>query len=287
MPASPRRSARRQSRPVRCSTSSMPLIPGIHRSVRITPGCSRFRISSAAAPESAETYSTPSRFSIAPRIFRFIATSSTSSARPEQQTGTALSGSFSETGSGLRSLNSIPFRWMENTVPLPASLSTSMEPPMRSTSRCEITRPRPVPSASRLRCCLNGTNSSRTSCGDIPGPVSRTASRRFPRPGPAAVKSAKSVTPPERVNLKALPRIFTITCRNRLRSNFTNSGNSGESSSRNVRFLLRADGMKILPIPSRNSARSRNSGTISIFSASSLERSSTSLTSSSSEVPAL
>ena len=61
---------------------------------------------------------------------------------------------------------------MRNSVPLPISLSKPMSPPIAVMMRCEIARPRPVPTPIGL-VVKNGVNRRCLVSADMPAPVSR------------------------------------------------------------------------------------------------------------------
>ena len=68
---------------------------------------------------------------------------------------------------------------MRKVEPFFCSLSTEIVPPIRSTRRFEIARPRPVPPKRRVvdaSTWLNEVKSRSIRSGGIPMPVSRTAS---------------------------------------------------------------------------------------------------------------
>ena len=66
----------------------------------------------------------------------------------------------------------------EKVLPLPGVLSTPMAPPINSTSRAQMARPRPVPPYFRvveLSACSNGRKIADCLSAGMPMPVSRTS----------------------------------------------------------------------------------------------------------------
>ncbi len=169
-------------------------------------------------------------------------------------------------------------------------------PPSSFASSRDMESPNPVPpnlrlvepsacwKASNMRCCFSG---------GIPRPVSTTARESVffgsnpddfsaaPSPG----RSILSETVPFSVNLKALERKFLSTCSTRFRSVWIESGRPFPIKTSNVRPLLDATGSKVCRIPSLTSLRGISSTSRSIFPASTLERSRTSLISESKSEP--
>lgn len=96
----------------------------------------------------------------------------------------------------------------EKVVPLPSSLDTCSVPCIKSTSRLQMARPRPVPPYLRVveaSACMNCSKSELSFCGGIPMPVSSTLIWRMP-----AVLFVRSIetrvrTEPCSVNLTELP----------------------------------------------------------------------------------
>ena len=67
-------------------------------------------------------------------------------------------------------------------LPTPGSLSSRICPPINSTSRSEMVRPRPVPPCLRvvdMSAWVKGRKSLPTCSGVMPMPVSRTEKRSF------------------------------------------------------------------------------------------------------------
>ena len=125
--------------------SSSPSIPGIRWSrIAIWYGCpadaaARSRSSAVGASNTASG-SMSHAVSWLTRISRLVALSSTTSTR--------MPASEVETDGG--ELRRTPGteangKANQNRLPIPASLSTPIRPPMPSTSRCEMARPRPEP----------------------------------------------------------------------------------------------------------------------------------------------
>ncbi len=121
----------------------------------------------------------------------------------------------------------------QNRLPLPGALSTRNSPPIRSTRRLHMNRPRPVPpkrrevdasawvKPSKMRCCCSAL---------MPMPVSATSTRRRTRWASCARRRKLTRTCPRAVNFSALPaRLMRICCRRR-RSPTTALGSSGSMS---------------------------------------------------------
>ena len=101
-----------------------------------------------------------------------------------------------------------------NAEPSPGDERTEMVPFMASTSWREIVRPSPVPPNNFRVSSFPCVNSSKIRCcspSDMPMPESLTVIRSFP----SSASLALMPTPPDGVNLMALPQRFSNTCRNR------------------------------------------------------------------------
>ncbi|CFP59841.1 Uncharacterised protein [Bordetella pertussis] len=109
----------------------------------------------------------------------------------------------------------VSLRSTETVVPTPGALRMTSVPPINSTRRRLMDRPRPVPGAGPASAlpptCENGLNSCRWSASLMPQPVSLTLNCTC-----AASPSGRAVTArttwPSVVNLMALPTRFESTC---------------------------------------------------------------------------
>ncbi|MNO92474.1 hypothetical protein D3C76_840520 [compost metagenome] len=106
-------------------------------------------------------------------------------------------------------------RLIQNSEPWPLRLSTPISPPICSTRRLEITRPRPVPPACRdseLSAWLKAWNRVRRSVSLRPMPVSRTLMRSCARSSFSSSSIARTAMLPSWVNLMALLTRLVSTC---------------------------------------------------------------------------
>src|SRR5262245_8675478 len=106
----------------------------------------------------------------------------------------------------------------QKVLPTDSVLSTAIVPPIRSTRRCVIARPRPVPPYFRdtdASTCVNASKMVATRADGMPMPVSRTVHERSTIPGErgCGVLLTDTSTEPSSVNLIALPTRFTSTWR--------------------------------------------------------------------------
>ena len=102
-------------------------------------------------------------------------------------------------------------------LPWPGWLLTSTRPPISSTSRCVIARPRPVPPKRRVidtSACTNSWNRPAICSALMPMPVSCTDRRSATRSGvqPSGSVSTTRRTWPAGVNLTALDSRLASTC---------------------------------------------------------------------------
>ena len=120
-------------------------------------------------------------------------------------------------------------------LPPPGRPSTSINPPICSSSCLHIARPRPVPGARSCPStanCSNGMNSVGRILSVIPGPSSSTPKRTV-----ASDSSVHNTTSPRKLNLMALERRLWSTCRTRCGSIVSRAGSAGSSRSRNCNRL--------------------------------------------------
>jgi hypothetical protein len=120
-------------------------------------------------------------------------------------------------------------------VPRPSSLCSTSSPPIRATSRWQITSPRPVPPKRRVVLASAWVKPWKIRpwfSGAMPMPVSRTAIATATRPGPARVQRSETTTWPCWVNLMALPARLTSTWRRRRASPMRRGGTAGSMSNR-------------------------------------------------------
>ena len=180
------------------------------------------------------------------------------------------------------------FSGRKNRKWAPCSSSGSMDivPPMPSTSRFEITRPRPVPPYFLV---VEGSpwtkgRKSRPACSaEMPIPVSRTSTlRRHCLPSPGRM-SPRTETSPFEVNFRAFPMILPKTWRILRESPETDEGTCPVRSILNRRFFCRALGRKLSRMLFQNSGKSKGASSKLSFPASILEKSRRSLISLSSD----
>ncbi|MNG74491.1 hypothetical protein D3C79_329720 [compost metagenome] len=210
---------------------SMPSISGICQSTNITRnGCSAAvarKASRATPPQAAATGESPAKRSMSARIWRAAALSSTTSTRaPASSAGTTLrcGCAFSPTPS--QTLN-------ENVLPLPAWESTAIVPPISSTRRLQMARPRPVPPYWRvveLSAWAKAWKSRPDCSGVMPMPVSCTRTWSCILPPVRPRLRITMVTWPCSVNFTALLTKLRTICPRRSGSPTSMSGMSGAVS---------------------------------------------------------
>ncbi len=194
----------------------------------------------------------------------------------------AGAGSWPASGSPRHTL-----KW--NVLPMPFSLSTSISPPIISTSFLLMLNPRPVPPYFRvveLSACENAVKSRAVSSGSMPIPVSRTEKcRTVPsaRRSPGLTESSIS---PRSVNLTAFDMRFRSTCPSRSGSPFHRRGMPGGTRSRNSSPLSETRCPIRGPRLASTSSRSKSTRSMEILPASIFEKSRISLMMPSSEMPA-
>ncbi len=158
----------------------------------------------------------------------------------------------------------------QKLAPAPGALSTVMRPPMRSTMRCEMASPSPVPPCRRVAppsACSNSWKMRACASGAIPMPVSRT--RNVTVSG-ALPGSTVTETPPVSVNFTALPARFISTWRNRAPSPTTSAGSRSSTKDAISISLAWARGASnstasSISVASRNGRASRSSLPASIL----------------------
>ncbi|PMQ08393.1 hypothetical protein JaAD80_27185 [Janthinobacterium sp. AD80] len=165
--------------------------------------------------------------------------------------------------------------------PLPSSLFTLSSPPIRSTMRRQMARPSPVPPYLRLVLLSPWEKASKMcscSTAPMPMPVSRTENSSVTLAASSLALRMDSTTSPSLVNLTALPTRLIRICSRRSASPISSGGTPGSStktgSTPRAQALL-ASSTPTLP-SMRSSWKRRCSSTI--WPASILEKSSTSLT---------
>ncbi len=148
---------------------------------------------------------------------RFTATSSTSNRRSGASRAGASAGSASTGSASARGRVSSN----QKVAPSPGVLSQPRVPPISSTMRLQMARPRPVPPYWReteASAWVKRSNRWSTCSRVTPMPLSLTAMRRR-SPSPCAGPWVTvTVTPPAAVNLMALERKFSSTWRMRVAS---------------------------------------------------------------------
>ena len=168
------------------------------------------------------------------------------SVRCAPQPGMACFRRWRSAASVLRSISRLPLRsvrwpWMSPTAfssgmsnqkvePRPGCESTPMVPPIRSTMRLQMTRPRPVPPYRRvveLSAWLKGWNRRCTLAAAMPMPVSRTSKRSscWLRVSPRRITCR--LIEPRSVNFSALLMRLLRICRSRTGSPRTASRTLG------------------------------------------------------------
>ncbi|MCY1523049.1 hypothetical protein D9M68_579320 [compost metagenome] len=118
-------------------------------------------------------------------------------------------------------------RLIQNSEPSPGLLVTPISPPICSTRRLEITRPRPVPPAWRvieLSAWLKAWNRLRSSSSARPMPVSCTLMRSWARSALSSSTMARTTMVPLWVNLMALLTRLVRICLSRCGSPISDSG---------------------------------------------------------------
>ncbi len=118
-------------------------------------------------------------------------------------------------------------------LPSPGALSRVIAPPMSDTRRAQMVSPSPVPPYSRvveLSACEKASNTRWCFSRGMPMPVSRTDTTRDASSPSAAVMRALRVTSPRWVNLTALERRLSATCRSRPGSPRARRGSVGARS---------------------------------------------------------
>ncbi len=109
----------------------------------------------------------------------------------------------------------------EKTLPLSTSLVTQIRPPINSTRRLEIVRPNPEPPNRRVveeSAWVKRSNTRPSFSLAMPMPLSETVNRKAVGTETSWSGSTFKETPPDSVNLIALPSRLRSTCRSRVGS---------------------------------------------------------------------
>ena len=170
----------------------------------------------------------------------------------------------------------------EKVEPMPGVEVTSILPCIRSMMRLEIARPRPVPPKRRLiesSACENSPNSLPMCSGAMPMPVSRTQHSIVAAPAFWCRQRAPISIAPVSVNLIALTARLSMTCCNRAGSPTSMGGKPGSVTARMARPFSAAFAATMLTAWSSKAAGENGIDSSSILPASSLEKSSRSLSS--------
>lgn len=162
----------------------------------------------------------------------------------------------------------------QKVEPTPGSDSTPMRPPIRSTMRLEIARPRPVPPYSRVveaSAWVKAWNSRPCASFGMPMPVSRTSKRNRCCAAVSPMRRRVTVTEPRSVNLTELLTRLPSTWRSRTGSPRTGRRTEGSICRYMRRPLLCAGRSISCMTPSSSSRRLKLVVSSSSLSASSLE----------------
>ena len=138
---------------------------------------------------------------------------------------------------------------MRTEVPTPGVLSSAIDPPISSTRRFEMARPRPVPPRcldAGASACTNGWKRRAWSSGEMPMPVSVTVISSCSRPARSPRRTARIATLPVPVNLTALPARFRSTCRRRTGSQVWAGAISGSTDHSSVSPFCLAASAKVI-----------------------------------------
>ena len=145
----------------------------------------------------------------------------------------------------------------QKSVPRPVSEDTPMRPPINSTMRLQIARPRPVPPYRRVveaSAWLKAVNSRSTASGRMPMPVSRTSKRSWCCAADSPMRWTCTDTEPFSVNFTALLIKLPSTWRRRTGSPRTGRRTPG-SRCRYRRRPLASAGRSISRITFSSSSR--------------------------------
>ncbi len=181
-------------------------------------------------------------------------------------------------------------------LPWSGTLSTLTAPPSRCAISRVMDRPSPVPPYLRLvvpSACWNAPKMVSRCCSGIPIPVSRTrkaTTAPWPRTpagtSSSAAGSMRSSTLPRSVNFTAFDSRLRSTCRSRESSVSRSAGAPGAVVTVKSRLFCIVIGRKVASTYSMSRFSSTRSGLMSIFPASTLDRSRMSLISCSRSEPA-
>ena len=208
-----------------------PSMPGMNRSSRMTSNSSPALISaSAASADSTSRTLIDQRDSCAERMRRFVALSSTISARLPPRSIGCLTGTDTRDEAGAVCSRTASL----NVEPWPGfpELSAMSDPSIASARRLLMARPRPVPPYRRAMdesAWLNDWKSRPIWFFGMPMPVSRTATRSSTS-SPSTWLSTETTTSPFSVNFTAFDSRLRRIWRSRPRSPTTAGGRSFFSS---------------------------------------------------------
>ena len=168
----------------------------------------------------------------------------------------------------------------QNVDPAPGALSKPIDPPIMSTSRLQMARPRPVPPNLRVvapSAWVKLVKSFGWASSGTPQPVSVTSARSTVRAGPISVRLRRAVTAPSLVNLTALPTRLNRICFRRTGSPTTRAPAAPSSVTSKPSCFSSARGRQSERAAWTSSSISNVVRSRSILPASILDRSSTSL----------
>ena len=177
------------------------------------------RSCTACWPSAARVVTAPSSVNTRSIRSRFMALSSTTSMCAPVRRGPNEGGSGMAANASLSPWSPL---WKGNSnqkvLPWPSSLWTPISPPISSTKRLQIDKPRPVPPKRRLMLAsawVKGANSWASASGAMPMPLSHTSKRSRTAVSPISRTWTNTVTSPLSVNLMAFPVRLNNTCSKR------------------------------------------------------------------------